>query len=165
MTYRPLRGPRRSELSRSWLIKHYATEIDVISIKRKDNSVTITIAYRYATLYKGVPRPFKALGPVKLPAVQQGRRSSDFTISRKSLLTYGSRLNCCKTCGEILPAMRKNMKKIICWMMQGAIGARLPLIAKILTGTEFLSKNMVAIPVFCIPSVYYPIYGIGMTLH
>ena len=56
-----------SALAEIGLIKHYANEIDVVSIKRKDNSVTITIAPPSATRLQGVP-VFEALGPVKLPA-------------------------------------------------------------------------------------------------
>lgn len=42
-----------SALAEVGLIKHYANEIDVVSIKRKDNSVTITIASPSATRLKG----------------------------------------------------------------------------------------------------------------
>ena len=39
-----------SALAEVGLIKHYANEIDVVSIKRKDNSVTITIDCRLVRL-------------------------------------------------------------------------------------------------------------------
>ena len=94
-----------SALAEVGLIKHYANEIDVVSIKRKDNSVTITIAPPSATRLQGVP-VFEALGPVKLPA-QVANKSESLqillNITQKPVDLWLAQVKLfVKTCGEIL---------------------------------------------------------------
>ena len=94
-----------SALAEVGLIKHYANEIDVVSIKRKDNSVTITIAPPSATRLQGVP-VFEALGPVKLPAQVSNKGESLqilLNITQKPVDLWLEQVKLfVKTCGEIL---------------------------------------------------------------
>ena len=94
-----------SALAEVGLIKHYANEIDVVSIKRKDNSVTITIAPPSATRLQGVP-VFEALGPVKLPAQVANKGESLqilLNITQKPVDLWLEQVKLfVKTCGEIL---------------------------------------------------------------
>ena len=94
-----------SALAEVGLIKHYANEINVVSIKRKDNSVTITIAPPSATRLQGVP-VFEALGPVKLPAQVANKGESLqilLNITQKPVDLWLEQVKLfVKTCGEIL---------------------------------------------------------------
>jgi len=94
-----------SALAEVGLIKHYANEIDVVSIKRKDNSVTITIDTPSATRLQGVP-VFEALGPVKLPAQVANKGESLqilLNITQKPVDLWLEQVKLfVKTCGEIL---------------------------------------------------------------
>ncbi|WP_423983860.1 transcription-repair coupling factor [Granulicatella adiacens] len=94
-----------SALAEVGLIKHYANEINAVSIKRKDNSVTITIAPPTATRLQGVP-VFEALGPVKLPAQVANKGESLqilLNITQKPVDLWLEQVKLfVKTCGEIL---------------------------------------------------------------